>query len=49
MDFIANIDVDDSAKAIRFYGAAVGRRFGASGAEMLCGQTSVELMSLWPS
>ena len=39
MTLLVNIDVDDLAKAIRFYGAAlglkVGRRFGTAGVEML--------------
>ena len=41
MDFLANINVDDLDKAVRFYQAAfglkVGRRFGADGVEMLGG------------
>jgi predicted enzyme related to lactoylglutathione lyase len=48
MDFIANIDVDDLQKAVGFYQAAfglkVGRRFGASGVEMLGGPTSIYLL-----
>jgi predicted enzyme related to lactoylglutathione lyase len=48
MDFIANIDVDDLEKAIRFYQAAfglrVGRRFGASGVEMLGGPVPIYLL-----
>jgi predicted enzyme related to lactoylglutathione lyase len=48
MDFIANIDVEDLQKAIGFYQAAfglkVGRRFGASGVEMLGGPTSIYLL-----
>jgi predicted enzyme related to lactoylglutathione lyase len=39
MKLLVNIDVDSLEKAIHFYGAAfglkVGRRFGASGVEML--------------
>jgi predicted enzyme related to lactoylglutathione lyase len=39
MELLANIDVDNLEKAIRFYGASfglkVGRRFGVSGVEML--------------
>lgn len=39
MNLLANIDVDDLEKAVRFYEAAfglhVGRRFGAAGVEML--------------
>lgn len=35
MDLLANIDVDDLEKAVRFYGAAlglrIGRRFGDFG------------------
>jgi len=48
MDFIANIDVDDLQKAVDFYQAAfglrVGRRFGASGVEMLGGPTPIYLL-----
>lgn len=48
MDFIANIDVDDLQKAVNFYRAAfglrVGRRFGASGVEMLGGPTPIYLL-----
>jgi predicted enzyme related to lactoylglutathione lyase len=48
MDFIANIDVDDLEKAVRFYQAAfglrVGRRFGASGVEMLGGPVPIYLL-----
>jgi uncharacterized glyoxalase superfamily protein PhnB len=48
MDMIANIDVDDLGKAIRFYQAAfglkVGRSFGASGVEMLGGATPIWLL-----
>jgi predicted enzyme related to lactoylglutathione lyase len=39
MNVLVNIDVDDLAKGIRFYGSAlglkVGRRFGDTGVEML--------------
>ena len=39
MNVLVNIDVDDLAKAIRFYGSAlglkVGRRFGDTGVEMV--------------
>lgn len=48
MDFVANIDVDDLDKAIRFYqdafGLKVGRRFGASGVEMLGGPAPLYLL-----
>ncbi len=49
MDFIANIDVDDLEKAIRFYqtafGLRVGRRFGAYGVEMLGGPVPIYLLA----
>ena len=48
MDFVANIDVDDLEKAVRFYQAAfgltVGRTFGASGVEMLGGPAPIYLL-----
>ena len=48
MDFVANIDVDDLDKAVRFYQAAfglkVGRRFGADGVEMLGGPAPLYLL-----
>jgi predicted enzyme related to lactoylglutathione lyase len=48
MDFVANIDVDDLDKAVRFYQAAfglkVGRRFGESGVEMLGGSAPLYLL-----
>ena len=48
MDFVANIDVDDLDKAVRFYQAAfglkVGRRFGESGVEMLGGPAPLYLL-----
>ncbi|MHB8813716.1 MAG: VOC family protein [Steroidobacteraceae bacterium] len=48
MDFIANIDVDDLEKAVRFHQAAfglkMGRRFGASGVEMLGGPVPIYLL-----
>jgi len=48
MDFMANIDVDDIEKAVRFYQAAfglkVGRRFGGSGVEMLGGPAPIYLL-----
>lgn len=48
MNFIANIDVDDLEKAVRFYKAAfglnVGRTFGASGVEMSGGPTPIYLL-----
>jgi predicted enzyme related to lactoylglutathione lyase len=49
MDFLINIDVDDLAKAVQFYQAAfgltVGRRFGASGVEMLGGPAPIYLLA----
>lgn len=48
MKFLVNIDVDDLDKAIRFYSSAfglkVGRRFGASGVEMLGGSSPIYLL-----
>jgi predicted enzyme related to lactoylglutathione lyase len=48
MNFLANIDVDDLEEAVRFYEAAfklkVGRRFGASGVEMLGGPAPIYLL-----
>lgn len=48
MHFLVNIDVDDLEKAVRFYGTAfgwrVGRRFGASGVEMLGGPAPIFLL-----
>lgn len=48
MDLLVNIDVDDLAKAIAFYGQAaglrVGRRFGALGVEMLGTSSAVYLL-----
>jgi predicted enzyme related to lactoylglutathione lyase len=48
MNFMANIDVDDLEKAVRFYQAAfglkVGRRFGGSGVEMLGGPAPIYLL-----
>jgi predicted enzyme related to lactoylglutathione lyase len=48
MDFVANIDVDDLDKAVCFYEAAfglkVGRRFGASGVEMLGATAPIYLL-----
>jgi catechol 2,3-dioxygenase-like lactoylglutathione lyase family enzyme len=59
MNFLANIDVDDLEEAVRFYEAAfklkVGRRFGASGVEMLGGPAPIYLLlkagaaNLWRS
>ena len=49
MDFVANIDVDDLDKAIRFYQAAFGlrvsRSFGADGVEMLGGPAPIYLLA----
>lgn len=48
MRVLINVDVDDLDKAIRFYGAAfglnVGRRFGASGVEMLGSSATIYLL-----
>ncbi len=48
MNFLVNLDVDDLAKAIRFYQSAfsltVGRRFGAFGVEMLGGPVPIYLL-----
>lgn len=48
MQILVNVDVDDLEKAIQFYGAAfglkVGRRFGASGVEMLGGAVPIYLL-----
>lgn len=49
MNFVANIDVDDLAKGVAFYGAAcglrVGRRFGSSGVEMLGASAPIYLLA----
>ena len=48
MQLLVNIDVDDLEKAIRFYQTAfelkVGRRFGASGVEMLGSPAPIYLL-----
>ena len=48
MKLLVNLDVDDLDKAVQFYGAAfgltVGRRFGASGVEMLGSPVPVYLL-----
>lgn len=48
MEFLVNLDVDELETAIRFYGTAfglrVGRRFGATGVEMLGGPTPIFLL-----
>jgi predicted enzyme related to lactoylglutathione lyase len=48
MNVLINIDVDDLEKAIRFYssvfGLEVGRRFGASGVEMLGAASPIYLL-----
>jgi predicted enzyme related to lactoylglutathione lyase len=48
MDLLVNVDVDGIEEAIRFYGAAfglkVGRRFGASGAEMVGSSAPIYLL-----
>jgi predicted enzyme related to lactoylglutathione lyase len=49
MELLANIDVDNLEKAIRFYGASfglkVGRRFGVSGVEMLGSSAPIYLLA----
>jgi predicted enzyme related to lactoylglutathione lyase len=48
MQFLANIDVDNLEKAIGFYqnvfGLRIGRRFGASGVEMLGSSAPIYLL-----
>lgn len=48
MNFLVNLDVDDLAKAIAFYGSVfglhVGRRFGAFGVELLGGSAPIYLL-----
>jgi predicted enzyme related to lactoylglutathione lyase len=48
MDLLINVDVDDLEKAIRFYstafGLCIGRRFGASGVEMLGSSAPIYLL-----
>lgn len=48
MNLLVNLDVDDLEKAIRFYGSVfglqVGRRFGASGVEMLGSSAPIYLL-----
>ena len=48
MDLLVNVDVDGIEEAIRFYEAAfgltVGRRFGASGVEMLGSSAPIYLL-----
>ena len=48
MNLLVNIDVDDLEKAIRFYSSAfglrIGRRFGASGVEMLGSSVPIYLL-----
>lgn len=48
MQMLVNIDVDDLERAIQFYEAAfglkVGRRFGASGVEMLGSSAPIYLL-----
>ena len=52
MNFIVNLDVPELQRAIAFYGEAfglqVGRRFGASGVEMLGGPTPLYLLVKQP-
>ena len=49
MQLLVNLDVDDLAKAIAFYGAAcglrVGRRFGSFGVEMLGASAPIYLLA----
>jgi predicted enzyme related to lactoylglutathione lyase len=53
MNFLVNLDVDDLAKAIRFYESAfaltVGRRFGAFGVEMLGSSAPIYLLVKSPN
>jgi len=48
MELMVNLDVDDLEKAVRFYGSVfglrVGRRFGASGVEMLGSSAPIYLL-----
>ncbi len=48
MQLLANIDVDDLEKAIGFYrsafGLSIGRRFGASGVELLGSSAPIYLL-----
>ena len=48
MELLVNIDVDDLARAERFYreafGLAVGRRFGAGGVELLGAGSAIYLL-----
>ena len=48
MKMLVNLDVDDLEKAVRFYSGAFGltqgRRFGASGVEMLGGSSPIYLL-----
>jgi predicted enzyme related to lactoylglutathione lyase len=48
MDLLVNLDVEDLEKAVRFYGSVfglkVGRRFGASGVEMLGSSAPIYLL-----
>jgi predicted enzyme related to lactoylglutathione lyase len=48
MQFLANVDVDDLEKGIHFYqsalGLKVGRRFGATGVEMLGSSAPIYLL-----
>ena len=52
MDLLVNIDVDDLERAMRFYTGAfdlrVGRRFGASAAELLGGTSPIYLLEKAP-
>lgn len=48
MHLLVNIDIDDLEKAVHFYSAAfglrIGRRFGASGVEMLGSSVPIYLL-----
>lgn len=48
MDLLINLDVDDLARAVRFYGEAfdlkIGRRFGSSGVELLGSSAPIYLL-----
>jgi predicted enzyme related to lactoylglutathione lyase len=52
MNLLVNLDVDDLDKAVRFYGSVfrlkVGRRFGASGVEMLGSSAPIYLLAKAP-
>ncbi len=49
MDLLVNVDVDDLARAVRFYtsafGLSVGRRFGAVGVELIGRSAPIYLLA----